>query len=143
MEINMRIDGVENGVVIDHIPAGRGMELYRYLKLDDVTCEVALIKNVPSQKRGKKDILKINENIELDFDLLGYIDPNITVNIVKDSVLVKKRHPGLPARITDVIRCRNPRCITSTEQELPHIFKLTDPEKGVYRCVYCEERARK
>ena len=139
----MRIDGVENGVVIDHIPAGRGMELYRYLKLDDVTCEVALIKNVPSQKRGKKDILKINDNIELDFDLLGYIDPHITVNIVKDSVLMKKLHPGLPQTITDVIFCRNPRCITATEQELPHVFKLTDPEKGVYRCIYCEERAKK
>ena len=137
----MTIDGIENGVVIDHIPAGRGMELYRYLGLDDLNCEVALIKNAPSRKRGKKDILKINENIELDFDLLGYIDPNITVNIIRDSARVEKRHPGLPATVRDVIRCKNPRCITSIEQELPHIFKLTDPAHGVYRCVYCETRA--
>ena len=138
----MLIGTIVDGIVIDHIPAGRGMELYRYLELDKLSCEVALIKNAESSKRGKKDILKINEVIELNFDLLGYIDPHITVNIIRGGELAEKRHPRLPETIKGVIRCKNPRCITATEQELEHIFRLTDPEHGVYRCIYCDTRAK-
>ena len=137
----MVIGTIVDGIVIDHIPAGRGMELYRYLELDKLQCEVALIKNAPSGKRGKKDILKINEVIDLNFDLLGYIDPHITVNIIRNGERVEKRHPSLPQEIRGVIKCRNPRCITSVEQEIEHIFRLTDPENRVYRCVYCDTRA--
>ncbi len=138
----MLIGTIVDGIVIDHIPAGRGMELYGYLGLDKLNCEVALIKNAPSGKRGKKDILKINEVIDLNFDLLGYIDPHITVNIIRGGERVEKRHPDLPDEIRDVIRCKNPRCITSTEQEIQHIFKLTDRENRVYRCAYCDTRAK-
>lgn len=137
----MKIEAISNGIVIDHIPAGRGMELYKYLGLESLDCEVALIKNASSSKLGKKDIIKISSIIDLNFDILGYIDPNITVNIIKDGEKVEKRHPELPKTLKDVIYCRNPRCITSIEQELPHIFKLTDPEHKVYRCIYCETRA--
>ncbi len=138
----MLIGTIVDGIVIDHIPAGRGMELYGYLGLDKLSCEVALIKNAPSGKRGKKDILKINEVIDLNFDLLGYIDPHITVNIIRGGERVEKRHPDLPDEIRDVIRCKNPRCITSTEQEIQHIFKLTDRENRIYRCAYCDTRAK-
>ncbi len=138
----MLIGTIVDGIVIDHIPAGRGMELYRYLELDKLNCEVALIKNASSGKRGKKDILKINEVIDLNFDLLGYIDPHITVNIIKDGQRVEKRHPDLPEEIHGVIRCKNPRCITSVEQEIEHIFKLTDREKRTYRCIYCDTKAK-
>ena len=139
----MIIGSIVNGIVIDHIPAGRGMELYRYLKLDDMGCEVALIKNASSDKYGKKDILKVNEVIDLDFDMLGYIAPQITVNIIRNGERVEKVHPKLPETITGVLRCKNPRCITSIEQELQHVFKLTDREHGVYRCVYCDTNAEK
>jgi aspartate carbamoyltransferase regulatory subunit len=137
----MIIGTIVNGVVIDHIPAGRVMELYHYLKLDEVECEVALIKNAVSSKCGKKDILKVNEIIDLNFDILGYIDPHITVNIIRDGVRVEKIHPKLPEKITGIIKCKNPRCITSIEQELKHEFKLTDRERGIYRCVYCDTKA--
>ena len=126
----MIIGTIVNGVVIDHIPAGRGMELYSKMKLDRLECEVALIKNAPSGKCGKKDIL-------------GYIDPRITVNIIKDGQRVKKLHPALPETLIDVIFCRNPRCITSVEQEISHVFRLTDRENGIYRCVYCDAQAEK
>lgn len=139
----MIIGSIVNGVVIDHIPAGRGMELYRYLKLEDLTSEVALIKNASSVKYGKKDILKINEVIDLDFDILGYIAPQITVDIIKDGERVEKIHPELPQELRGIIKCNNPRCITSTEQELTHIFKLTDREHGIYRCIYCDTKAKK
>lgn len=139
----MIIGSIVNGLVIDHIPAGRGMELYRYLKLDDLECEVAIIKNASSEKYGKKDILKVNEVIDLDFDMLGYIAPQITVNVIKNGERVDKIHPKLPETITGVLRCKNPRCITSIEQELQHVFKLTDREHGVYRCIYCETKAEK
>ncbi len=138
----MLIGTIVDGIVIDHIPAGRGMELYRYLRLDELSCEVAIIMNAPSGKRGKKDILKINEVIDLNLDLLGYIDPHITVNIIKNGERVSKTHPALPETIRGVIRCKNPRCITSREQELEHIFKLTDPDRRVYRCIYCDTRAK-
>ena len=139
----MIIGTIVNGIVIDHIPAGRGMELYRYLKLEELDCEVALIKNAVSEKYGKKDILKIAEIIDLNYDMLGYIAPQITVDIIENGELVKKLHPELPELITDVIKCKNPRCITSTEQELKHVFKLTDRQSGTYRCIYCETRAEK
>ena len=138
----MIIGTIIDGVVIDHIPAGRGMEIYQYLHLDKLECEVALIKNAQSRKLGKKDILKVNEVIDLNFELLGYIDPGITVNIIRNGVRVEKIHPQLPEQVTGIIKCKNPRCITSTEQDLPHIFKLTDREHGVYRCIYCESRAK-
>lgn len=138
----MTIDAIKNGYVIDHIKAGRSMELYNYLALDDMECTVAIIKNVPSDKIGKKDIIKIDDTIDIDLDVLGYIDPGITVNIVKDGVITGKHHLQLPERISGVIKCKNPRCITSTEQELPQVFKLTDRENRVYRCIYCESKAK-
>ena len=138
----MIIDAIRNGIVIDHIPAGRAMEIYRILGLDDLSCSVAIIKNASSNKMGKKDIIKIDEPIHLDLDVLGYINPGITINIIKDDVRVEKYQLSLPERITDVIKCRNPRCITTTEQELPHVFKLTDRENRVYRCLYCDSPAK-
>lgn len=138
----MTIDAIKNGYVIDHIKAGRSMELYNYLGLDDMECTVAIIKNVPSRKIGKKDIIKIDSPIDIDLDILGYIDPGVTVNTVKDGVITGKCHLQLPEKITGAIKCRNPRCISSTEQELPQIFKLTDKENRVYRCIYCESKAK-
>ena len=137
----MKVDSILNGVVIDHITAGLGMTVYHLLKLDELDCAVAIIKNAASRKMGKKDIIKIDADIELNMDILGYVDPGITVDIIKDSVLVEKKSIGLPEKLTNVIKCKNPRCITTTEQELPHIFKLTDREKRVYRCIYCEVKA--
>ena len=138
----MVIDAISNGIVLDHIRAGLSMELYRILNLDKLQCSVAVLKNVTSRKMGRKDIIKIDEIIDLNFDVLGYVDPGITVSIVRDGKLDRKFSVELPERVTDVIRCKNPRCITSTEQELPHIFKLTDREKRVYRCIYCESRTK-
>lgn len=138
----MNIDSIKNGIVIDHITAGKGMAIYNLLHLDKLDCSVALIKNVTSSKMGKKDIIKVDENIDVDVEALGYVDPGVTVNIIRDEQLVEKREIQLPTTLTNVIRCKNPRCITSTEQELPHRFRLTDPEKRVYRCLYCETKAR-
>ena len=118
------------------------MKIYSLLKLDELDCQVALIKNAPSKKIGKKDIIKIDSAIDLKTDVLGYIDPDVTVNIIKDGNIVEKKQIALPERLENVISCRNPRCITTTEQELPQIFKLTDKENRVYRCVYCEARAK-
>lgn len=136
----MKIDSIINGIVIDHISAGNGMELYRLLKLDNLDCSVAIIQNVNSNKMGKKDIIKIDAAVELDLDIIGYVDPNVTIDIIRDGVLAEKRSIALPEKLQDVIFCKNPRCITTTEQELPHIFKLTDRENRVYRCVYCETK---
>lgn len=138
----MVIDAISNGIVLDHIRAGLSMELYRILNLDKLQCSVAVLKNVTSRKMGRKDIIKIDEIIDLNFDVLGYVDPGITVSIVRDGKLDRKFSVELPERVVNVIRCKNPRCITSTEQELPQIFKLTDREKRVYRCIYCESRAK-
>jgi len=137
----MNIDSIKNGIVIDHIKAGKSLEIYHLLNLDKVDCSVAIIKNVNSRKMGKKDIIKIDSDIEIDLNTLGYIDPFITIDIIKDGQLVEKKHVELPSRITNVIHCKNPRCITTIEQELPHIFKLTDRENIVYRCLYCESRS--
>ena len=138
----MNIDSIKNGYVIDHIKAGMAMEIYRVLKLDRLDCPLAIIKNAVSDKMGKKDIIKIDELIELDLKALGYIDPGITVNVIKNGEIVDKRHLELPESITNVIKCKNPRCITSCEQELAHVFKLTDRENRVYRCIYCESVAK-
>ncbi len=138
----MNIDGITNGLVIDHIEAGKGMELYNALHLGELESSVALIKNVTSHKMGKKDIIKVDEVLDVDLDVLGFIDPNITVNIIKDNEIVGKKHIELPKKVTNLIKCKNPRCITSTEQELPHIFKLTDPKTRTYRCIYCESKAK-
>ena len=137
----MNIDSIKNGIVIDHIKAGKSLEIYHLLNLDKVDSSVAIIKNVNSRKMGKKDIIKIDSDIEIDLDTLGYIDPFITIDIIKDGQLVEKKHVELPSRITNVIHCKNPRCITTIEQEWPHIFKLTDKENIVYRCLYCESRS--
>ncbi len=134
----MNIDSIRNGLVIDHISAGKGMEIYDLLGLDALDCSIAIIKNAPSRKMGKKDIIKIDAEIDLDLNILGYVDPGITVNVIKDSILVEKKTVDLPETLTNVLRCKNPRCITSTEQELKHVFKLTDREKRIYRCIYCE-----
>ena len=139
----MIIGQIRDGIVIDHITAGRGMEIMRILGLEDRECTVAMIKNADSVKMGKKDIVKIGEVIDLDMTVLGYIDPGITVNIIREGKLVKRERLTLPERVTDVIKCRNPRCITSTEQELRHEFRLTDPEKQVYRCIYCDSIAKR
>ncbi len=138
----MKIDAIKNGYVIDHIKAGMAMEIYRVLNLDRLDCHLAIIKNAASDKMGKKDIIKIDDLIELDLKALGYIDPDITVNYIKDGEIVEKKHLELPETITDVIKCKNPRCITSCEQELKHVFKLTDRENRVYRCIYCESVAK-
>ncbi len=137
----MIIDAIKNGIVIDHITAGKAMELYQILGLGELDCTVAILKNVVSGKLGRKDIIKIDRILELDWDLIGYVDPNITVNIIKDGQRQEKRQLKLPETITGVIRCKNPRCITSVEQELPQVFTLTDRENRVYRCLYCETQA--
>ena len=139
----MTIDSIKNGIVIDHIAAGKAMELYGILGLDKLDCSVAILKNVVSGKLVKKDIIKIDRNLDLDWDIIGYVDPNITVNIIKDGVRVEKRQLKLPDTITNVIHCKNPRCITSIEQELDHVFLLTNEEKEIYRCKYCEEKYKK
>ena len=137
----LNIDSIQNGIVIDHIQAGKGMRIYELLELDKLDCCVALIKNARSSKMGKKDIIKIEGGLDLvDLDVLGFIDHNITVNIIKDGKIVEKKRLSLPKKITNVIKCKNPRCITSIEQELEHVFVLTDSEKEVYRCKYCEEK---
>ena len=138
----MNVDSIKNGIVIDHITAGLGMRIFNLLGLDDLDCPVAIIKNVASRKMGKKDIIKIDADIKLDLDVLGYVDPGVTVNVIKDSKLVEKKAIELPERLTNVVKCKNPRCITTTEQELPHVFKLTDRQKRVYRCIYCEVQAK-
>lgn len=137
----MRIDSIKNGIVIDHITAGKGMDIYSLLGLDSLDCSIAIIKNATSAKLGKKDIIKIDADIDVNMDILGYIDPGITVNIIKDGVRVEKKTMSLPEKLVNVISCKNPRCITSTEQELPQIFKLTDKNNAVYRCIYCEVAA--
>lgn len=137
----MVIDAIRNGIVIDHIAAGKAMELYQILGLGKLDCTVAILKNVPSQKLGRKDIIKVDSQLDINWDIIGYVDPNITVNIIVDGVRVEKRQLKLPDILTNVIRCKNPRCITSVEQELPQVFKLTDREHRVYRCLYCETKA--
>ena len=138
----MIIGQIKDGIVLDHIGAGHGMTLYNFLGLDELDCQVALIKNAESVKMGKKDIIKIDKVIDINMDALGYLDPGVTVNIIKDGKLAKRQNIDIPARIENVIKCKNPRCITTVEQELPHIFTLRDKENRVYRCLYCESKAK-
>ena len=137
----MNIDSIQNGIVIDHITAGRGMKLYELLHLEQLDCSVAIIKNVHSQKQGKKDIIKIDADIPVNLDVIGYVDPGVTVNVIRGGELVEKKRIDMPETLVNVIFCKNPRCITSCEQELKHIFKLTDRKNKVYRCLYCETKA--
>lgn len=139
----MEVTGITNGIVIDHIPAGQAMRLYRDLKLGELDCRIAIIKNVPSDKLGKKDLLKIDDIIEINDEILGFIDSRITVTKIKNSKSIEKYNPPLPEKISGILRCKNPRCITSTEQELTHVFCLTNREKIIYRCIYCETKAEK
>ena len=138
----MKIDAIQNGIVIDHITAGKAMEIYKVLRLDKLGCTVAVIVNAPSKKMGHKDVLKIYDVIDLNFDVLGYLDPGITVSIIANGDVVRRISLDLPEQVEGVLRCKNPRCITSCEQELPHVFKLTDRKKKVYRCIYCETMAK-
>ena len=138
----MNVDSIKNGFVLDHIRAGQSMEIYGVLGLSELDCPVAIIKNAVSRRMGRKDIIKIDAEVPIDLDVLGFIDPGITVNIIKDGVLVEKRHLELPEQVRGVLRCKNPRCITTTEQELEQVFKLTDREHRVYRCIYCESKAK-
>ena len=137
----LNVSGISEGFVLDHIQAGKSMDIYHYLRLDKLDCCVAIIKNAKSNKMGKKDIMKIECPIDvIDLDILGFIDHNITINIIQDEKIVEKKRLKLPKEITNIIKCKNPRCITSIEQELDHVFVLTDPENEVYRCKYCEEK---
>ncbi len=135
----MNVDSVERGLVIDHIQAGKSMDIYKFLELDKLDCSVAIIKNARSKKSGKKDIIKIENKIDIDLEVLGFIDPNITVNIIDNGQIIQKKHLTLPKEVTNVAKCKNPRCITSVEQELPHVFKLVEGEHSTYRCIYCEQ----
>ena len=137
----MNIDAIQNGIVIDHITAGQGMRLYELLGLEQLACSVAIIKNAYSAKMGKKDIIKIDADIPVNLDVIGYVDPGVTVNVIRGGQLVEKRRIDMPELLTNVIFCKNPRCITSCEQELKHVFKLTDRANKVYRCLYCETKA--
>ena len=138
----MTVDEIKTGIVLDHITAGKGMQIYKLLELDKLDCSVALIRNAPSRKMGKKDIIKIDAEIELNTDIIGYVDPDITVNIIKDGKNVEKKSIDLPETLHNVLACKNPRCISTTEQELPQIFKLSDKENRIYRCLYCETKAK-
>lgn len=138
----MVINPITDGIVLDHITAGKGMQLYKILNLDELECSVAIIKNAGSKKMVRKDIIKIDKVIDLDFDVLGFIDPGITVSIIKNGKVEKYKDLKLPKTLKGVIACKNPRCITTTEQELEHVFKLTDSEKGTYRCIYCDAEAK-
>lgn len=135
----LTINSIKNGIVIDHIKAGYGMKIYKYLKLDEVDYSVALIMNAESKKLNKKDMIKIENNIELDLAVLGFIDPNITIDIIKNESIYKKIKLKLPERVENIIACKNPRCITSVEKNIPHIFKLVDENTGEYKCEYCDQ----
>ena len=142
-EKSLKIDIIENGIVIDHIKAGNSVKIYNYLKLAELDCVVAIIKNVKSKKRGNKDLIKIESTMDIDLDVLGYLDSEATVNIIKDGKTIEKKSLVLPKRITNIVKCKNPRCITSIEQELDHIFEISEGQSEVYRCVYCQQEATK
>jgi len=136
----LNISGLDQGIVIDHIQAGGAMKIYEYLNLEKMDCQVAIIKNAKSNKMGKKDIIKIEGPLDIDLNVLGVLDHNITINIIENNAIVGKHTLELPETVTNIIKCKNPRCITSVEHELPHRFKLTDKKNRVYRCVYCESK---
>ncbi len=135
----MKVDSIINGIVIDHIAPGKAMKLYKLLKLDTLDCSVALIQNAPSEVMGRKDIIKIDSRFDVNLDVIGYVSPHVTVNVIENGVITEKKHIELPKRLSNIIRCRNPRCISSTEQELEHVFLLDS--KGEYRCLYCDTKA--
>ena len=135
----LNIGGLNEGIVLDHIHAGGAMEIYNYLNLEKLDCSVAIIKNAKSNKMGRKDIIKIDQLIDIDFNMLAVLEPNMTINYIKNGERVEKKQLALPEKIYGIIKCKNPRCITSIEQELPHRFKLTNREKAIYRCEYCEQ----
>ena len=136
----MRIDSIVNGIVLDHITAGNALKIYDVLHLDKLDCTVAILTNVKSEKMGRKDILKIDNDVDIDFDILGYLDPNISVCIIKNKEIAEKKKLQLPKRIKNIHRCKNPRCITSVEQDLDNEFYLSDPEERTYRCIYCDTK---
>ena len=137
----LHVGKLQEGFVLDHIQAGKALSIYNHLKLNKLDCCVAIIKNARSNKMGKKDIIKVECPVDVvDLDVLGFIDHNITVNIIQDGEIITKKELSLPKKITNIIKCKNPRCITSMEQELPHVFLLTDEDKEIYRCKYCEEK---
>ena len=138
----MNVDSIKNGIVIDHIQAGKGLELYKFLNLESYGCPVALMMNVTSRQMGAKDIIKVDGELGLDLNVLGFIDPGITIDVIENEVCVKKYHPELPTEIRDIVKCKNPRCISTVEQELPQIFRLSDRRNKVYRCVYCDGKAQ-
>lgn len=138
----MNIDSIKNGYVIDHIQPGKALEIYEYLKLGELDCSVAIIRNAKSNKMGRKDIIKIDKLLDLDMNVLGYIDSNITVNVIENDKKVKKFHPELPEKLINIVKCKNPRCITTVEQELEQVCILTDRLNGVYRCKYCEAKVK-
>ncbi|MGM9647203.1 MAG: aspartate carbamoyltransferase regulatory subunit [Eubacteriales bacterium] len=138
----MMVNPIQNGVVLDHITAGKAMEIYKVLRLDKLGCTVAVIVNAVSKKMGHKDVLKIYDVIDLNFDVLGYLDPGITVSIIENGEVIRRISLDLPEQVEGVLRCKNPRCITSCEQELPQVFKLTDRSRKIYRCIYCETMAK-
>jgi aspartate carbamoyltransferase regulatory subunit len=139
----MKIDSIKNGIVLDHITAGKSMKIYKNLGLDDVDCSVAIIKNVKSEKMGKKDIIKMDDYFEINLDAIGYVDPNVTVCIIEDGKISKKYKVELPKRLINIAACKNPRCITSAERDLDQVFLLTDKENRIYRCQYCESKLKK
>jgi len=136
----MKVDSIVNGIVIDHIAAGKAMTLYRLLELDKLDCPVAVIQNAPSEFMGKKDIIKIDSDVDVNLDVIGYVSPNVTVNIIRNEEIVEKKHLSLPKKLTNIIRCKNPRCITTTEQGIDHIFMLRGEDRNEYRCYYCDAK---
>lgn len=139
----LNIGGIHSGIVIDHIEVGGAMKIYSYLQLDHAENSVAIIKNAKSNKMGKKDIIKIEGTLDIDLNMLSVLDHNITINIIEDGKIIEKKNPKLPETVTNIIRCKNPRCITTIEQEIPHVFKLTNKERGIYRCIYCEQALKR
>ncbi len=139
----LSIDSIEKGIVIDHIKAKKSMEIYNLLNMEELDCSIAIIKNVKSKKMGKKDMIKIENVIDINFEALGYITPNVTVNIIDNGQIIDKKKLTLPESLSNVIKCKNPRCITSIEQEIVHVFKLVNEEKQTYRCMYCEQKSQK
>ena len=138
----MKIDSIQNGIVLDHITAGKAMQIYYDLGLDKLDCSIAIMQNVKSDKMGKKDIIKIDKNMDVNLDVIGYIDPSVTVSIIKDGVTTEKKKVALPKKLINIKKCKNPRCITAIEPNIPHIFNLTDEKRRIYRCIYCEDSAR-
>ncbi len=134
----MKIDSIQNGIVLDHITAGKAMQIYYDLGLDKLDCSIAIMQNVKSDKMGKKDIIKIDKNMDVNLDVIGYIDPSVTVSIIKDGVTTEKKKVALPKKLINIKKCKNPRCITAIEPDIPQIFKLTDENRRVYRCIYCD-----